>query len=121
MVWSTNRSNIRSSTVQASANFSAYTVDDIPDEEAVWNVKNVLSRSGTFDTLFNTFREYLNGHVLSFNKGKIIDVSFVDAPRQRATHEENRQITSGNGNGLWKDKLHKVPQEYGCKVHKETW
>ena len=42
-----------------------------------------------FDRLFDKFRSYLNSLGLSFNEGKIIDATFVEAPRQHNTHEEN--------------------------------
>lgn len=92
---------------------SIRTVEDVPDEKTVWNVKNQLSQSGTFDTLFTTFREFLNAKGLSFNEGKIIDASFVEAPKQRNSHEENKRIKAGNGDSLWNDKPHK-------KSHKDT-
>lgn len=90
-----------------------HTVDEIPDEKTVWHVKNLLSKAGTFDVLFDRFREYLDRKGLSFNEGKIIDASFVEAPKQRNTRDENGQIKSGNGEDLWKDKPHK-------KCHKDT-
>ena len=62
-----------------------HTVDEIPDEKTVWHVKNILSKAGTFDALFDKFRSYLDSKGLSFNEGKIIDASFVEAPRQRNT------------------------------------
>lgn len=31
-----------------------------------------------------------------FNEGKIIDATFVEAPKQRNTKEENKQIKTGN-------------------------
>lgn len=89
------------------------TVDEIPDEKTVWHVKNILSKAGTFDTLFDKFRSYLDSKGLSFSEGKIIDASFVEAPKQRNTREENAQIKSGNGQMLWNDKPHK-------KFHKDT-
>ena len=49
-------------------------------------MKNILSKAGTFDALFGKFRSYLDGKGLSFNEGKIIDASFVEAPRQAAQH-----------------------------------
>ena len=90
-----------------------HTVDEIPDEKTVWNVKNTLSKAGTFDALFDKFRSYLDSKGLSFNEGKIIDASFVEAPKQRNTREENEQIKSDNGKDLWNDKPHK-------KCHKDT-
>ena len=90
-----------------------HTVDEIPDEKTVWHVKNILSKAGTFDALFDKFRSYLDSKGLSFNEGKIIDASFVEAPRQRNTREENERIKSGNGQDLWNDNPHK-------KCHKDT-
>ena len=52
-----------------------HTVDEIPDEKTVWNVKNTMSKAGTFDALFDKFRSYLDSKGLSFNEGKIIDAS----------------------------------------------
>lgn len=68
-----------------------HTVDEIPDEKTVWHVKNILSKAGTFDALFDKFRSYLDSKGLSFNEGKIIDASFVEAPKQRNTREENER------------------------------
>ena len=90
-----------------------HTVDEIPDEKTVWHVKNLLSKAGSFDVLFDKFRSYLDSKGLSFNEGKIIDASFVEAPKQRNTREENEQIKPGGGKDLWKDKPHK-------KCHKDT-
>lgn len=90
-----------------------HTIDDVPDEKTVWKVKNTLSKAGTFDALFDKFRSYLDSKGLSFNEGKIIDASFVEAPRQHNTREENGQIKSGNGKQLWADNPHK-------KCHKDT-
>ena len=88
-------------------------MDEIPDKKNVWHVKNILSKSGTFDALFDKFRSYLDSKGLSFNEGKIIDASFVEAPKQRNTREENEQTKSGNVKELWNDMPHK-------KCHKDT-
>lgn len=89
-----------------------HTVDEVPDEKTVWHYRNVLSKSGTFDRLFRDFRKILDERGLSFNEGKIIDASFVEAPKQRNTRDENKQIKEGNGDGLWNDNPHK-------KCHKD--
>lgn len=83
------------------------TVAEVPDEKTVWACRNKLSEDGTFDKLFDKFRSFLDEKGLSFNEGKIIDATFVEAPRQRNTKEENKQIKEGNGDDLWKDKPHK--------------
>lgn len=77
------------------------TVAEIPDEKTIWLCKDRLSKAGAFDLLFDKFRAELNDKGLSFNEGKIIDATFVEAPRQRNTKEENKQIKEGNGDSLW--------------------
>ena len=69
-----------------------HTVDDIPDEKTVWHVKNILSKAGTFDALFDKFRSYLDSKGLSFNEGKIIDASFVEKLPGSATPVRRIQI-----------------------------
>lgn len=56
------------------------TVSDVPDEKTVWACKNKLVKAGVFDTLFDDFRQLLDAKGLSFNEGKIIDATFVEAP-----------------------------------------
>ena len=46
------------------------------------------------------FLTFLDNKGLSFNEGKIIDATFVEAPKQRNTKEENNQIKAGNGKDL---------------------
>lgn len=41
----------------------------------------------------------------------MIDASFVLAPKQRNTREENKQIKQGKGGDLWKDKPRKKSQK----------
>ena len=84
-----------------------HNVADIPDEKTVWRCRDILIKCGTFDKLFDPFRAYLDSKGLTFNEGKIIDATFVEAPRQRNTREENKQIKEGKGDDLWKDKPHK--------------
>ena len=78
-----------------------HTVAEVPDEKTIWACKNRLAEDGTFDRLFDEFRTFLENKGLSFNEGKIIDATFVEAPRQRNTKEENKQIKAGNGKDLW--------------------
>lgn len=78
-----------------------HTVAEVPDEKTVWACKNKLAKNGTFDRLFDEFRAFLDSKGLSFNEGKIIDATFVEAPRQRNTKAENKQIKDGNGKDLW--------------------
>lgn len=87
-------------------------VDDVPDEKTVWKYREALTKSGVYDKLFNEFRDFMESQGLQFNEGRIIDASFVIAPRQRNTREENSMIKEGRGNELWNDNPHK-------KCHKD--
>lgn len=82
-------------------------VDDVPDGKTVWKYKEALSKNGTYDSLFKRFNEYLDSIGLIVNEGKIVDASFVIAPRQRNTREENKKIKDGKCNELWNDNPHK--------------
>ena len=78
-----------------------HTVAKVPDEKTVWACKNRLAEDSIFDRLFDEFRTFLDDKGLSFNEGKIIDATFVEAPKQRNTNEENKQIKASNGKNLW--------------------
>jgi IS5 family transposase len=62
---------------------------------------------------------------MAFTEGKIIDASFVIAPRQRNTVEENKQIKDGKGGELWKNqptkKQHKDIDARWTKKNEETF
>ena len=79
------------------------TASDVPDEKTVWKYREALTKSGTYDKLFDEFSAYMAGRGLVFTEGKIIDASFVEAPRQRNTREENKKIKEGEGDDLWKN------------------
>ena len=81
--------------------------DKVPDEKTVWAFREILTKKGVVEKLFNEFRDYLESKGLIINEGKIIDASFTLAPRQRNTREENKIIKEGRGNELWNDQPHK--------------
>ena len=95
------------------------TVDEIPDEKTIWNVKNILSKKGTFDMLFSKFREFLDEKGLSFNEGKIIDATFVEAPKQRNSREENAAIKAGRGGELWNPEDGDTKEQKKHKLNKK--
>ena len=99
------------------------TIDDIPDEKTVWKYRELLSKNGTFDKLFDMFRAVLDEMGLRFNEGKIVDASFVEAPIQRNTREENKQIKKGKGNELWNpeegDDEKTKKRKHNKKIHKD--
>lgn len=87
-------------------------VDDVPDARTIWKYREDLTKVGAYDRLFEDFYSHLATLGLIVNESKMIDASFVVAPRQRNTREENKKIKEGCGDELWNDQLHK-------KCHKD--
>jgi IS5 family transposase len=73
----------------------------------------MLTRGKVYNRLFDDFRASLDEMGFQFTEGRIIDASFVVAPRQRNTREENKAIKEGRGDELWNDEPHK-------KSHKDV-
>lgn len=63
----------------------------------VWTCKDKLTKEGVFNTLFDDFLKVLDAKGLSFNEGKNIDATFVEAPRQRNSRGEDTAIKDGAG------------------------
>ncbi len=85
--------------------------DHVPDEKTVWNFRNRLISKGLEKELFDAFSRLLKEHGLIAQEGKIIDASFVEAPRQRNSREENKQIKEGNPPEQWNKNQHKKRQK----------
>lgn len=75
----------------------------VPDEKTIWLFREILTKSGKIETLFERFRSYLlNEGVIAFS-GSIVDASFVEAPKQRNTKEENDQIKEDETPENWSE------------------
>ena len=71
--------------------------DDVPDARTIWDFKERIemkNRNGS-TRLFEAFGEVLTHQGLVAKEGSIVDASFVDAPRQRNTREQNKKIKEG--------------------------
>ena len=86
--------------------------DKVPDSRTIWLFRERLTETGLGEILFHDFVNMLTKKGLIFNEGQMIDASFVLAPKQRNTREENEKIKKGEGDDLWNDK----PQK---KSHKD--
>ena len=69
----------------------------MPDENTIWDFKELIEQDGREGSrkLFEAFHEMLTTENLIAKEGSIVDASFVDAPRQRNSREENEQIKDG--------------------------
>ena len=85
--------------------------DRVPDARSIWLFQNTLIEKNLEETLFTQFHNYLDALGLFVSEGKIIDVSFVEVPRQRNKKEENETIKSGAGHDLWNNNPYKKRQK----------
>jgi IS5 family transposase len=69
--------------------------DTVPDAKTIWLYRNTLTEAGVIDELFVQLNKQLERTGLIAHKGKMVDASFVKAPIQRNTPEENKKIKQG--------------------------
>lgn len=86
--------------------------DKVPDANTIRNFFEGLKEKGLGERLFQDFVDNLLEKGFIFNEGQIVDASFVLAPRQRNTRDENKKIKDGEGGDLWNDKPNKKWQKY---------
>ena len=69
--------------------------DKVPDAKTIWKFKNDLAEAEAAEKLFCMFDAFLEKEGLISHKGTIVDATFVDAPRQRNSRDENKKIKNG--------------------------
>lgn len=86
--------------------------DKVPDSKTFWHFREQLIEKEAIGGLFRAFNERLDSAGVFANEGKMVDASFVEAPRQRNSKEENDHIkNTGTAPGQWADKPHKLCQK----------
>lgn len=85
----------------------------IPDAKTIWLYRDTLVKAGVMEELFNSFNRQLERQDLVTREGSIMDATFVEAPRQRNTRDENREIREGRTPQDWKNpkNIHKIRQK----------
>ena len=77
--------------------------DAAPDQKTIWLFREQLTEAGLIKRLFEEFDAFLEEKGFSARKGQIIDASIVEAPRQRNSRDENRQIKAGQSPEDWSE------------------
>lgn len=85
--------------------------DKVPDAKTVWLFKDTLTKTGIMEQLFSQFNRMLEDRGTITHKGTIVDATFVDAPRQRNSRDENEKIQKGEIPEEWKKNPHKTAQK----------
>ncbi|MCF7927945.1 MAG: IS5 family transposase [Spirochaetales bacterium] len=77
--------------------------DIVPDEKTIWHFRETLTKKGKIEVLFEKFRSFLMDQGVIAQSGNIVDASFVEAPKQRNSREENEEIKNGKTPEDWRD------------------
>lgn len=85
--------------------------DKVPDAKTVWLFREKLSEAGLVKELFYGFDIQLQSKGFAARKGQIVDASFVEAPKQRNTREENKQIKRGERPNSFAENPNKAKQK----------
>ena len=87
--------------------------DRIPDAKTIWLFRDTLTRSEVIRELFDAFSKQLEDAHIITHAGTIVDATFVDAPRQRNTRDENECIKNGGIPEGWQsaENIHKLRQK----------
>ena len=90
--------------------------ETVPDAKTIWKFRDDLSKTDAIEECFHLFNEMLAEEGLITHSGTIIDATFVDAPRQRNTREENIKIKNGEVPEEW-EKPENAETHFGYKDH----
>jgi IS5 family transposase len=89
--------------------------DRVPDAKTVWLFRERLKALGLVEVLFARFHEQLAQRGYVAKAGQMIDATFVEAPRQRNSREENAKIKAGETPDGWDD-----PENGAMRRQKDT-
>ncbi len=87
--------------------------DTVPDAKTIWHFKEVLKETDVLEKIFKMFTEKLEKKGVITQSGSIVDATFVEAPKQRNTKEENKEIKEGKIPKEWQteENKHKIAQK----------
>jgi len=74
----------------------------VPDAKTIWLFRDTLTKTNIIHKIFELFNHQLENAHLITHTGSIVDATFVDAPRQRNSRDENAKIKVGE-----------IPEEWG--------
>jgi len=85
--------------------------DKVPDAKTIWLFRENLTKSGKAKDLFSLYEILMENKGIITRKGSLIDATFADAPKQRNSRDENKEIKEGNGSSLWEGEENKRRQK----------
>ncbi len=95
--------------------------DTVPDAKTIWLYRDTLTQAKVTEKLFRLFNRQLESQGIITHTGTIVDATFVDAPRQRNTREENRTIKEGEIPEEWTERTPKASHKLAQKDTDARW
>ena len=83
----------------------------VPDSKTIWKFCKTLIQEEIIEALFYRFNQALDDQSLFAKTGQIVDASFVEAPKERNSRDENKQLKKGQTPEAWKAKPNKLRQK----------
>ena len=75
--------------------------DKVPDAKTIWAFRETLAQKNKMRNLFKKFSAELERSGIIAHETTLIDATFVDAPKQRNSRSENKDIKDGRTPGGW--------------------
>lgn len=87
--------------------------DRVPDAKTIWLFRDTLTKADVIRELFDIFNKQLEEAHLITRTGTIVDATFVEAPRQRNSKDERKDIKEGKVPEAWEKEgnSHKLRQK----------
>ncbi len=95
--------------------------EKVPDAKTIWLFRDTLIQAKAIEELFRLFNRQLESQGIITHTGTIIDATFVDAPRQRNTREENKTIKEGKIPEGWTEDTPKAAHKLAQKDTDARW
>jgi len=91
--------------------FLGLTISDrVPDAKTVWLYEDIMSKHELGKELFTLFFRELAAKGYIAEEGRIVDATFIEAPKRKNTAEQREKAKKGEVPEEWKDKPQKLLQ-----------
>jgi len=91
--------------------FLGLTISDrVPDAKTIWLYEDIMSKHELGKELFTLFFRELAAKGYIAEEGRIVDATFIEAPKRKNTAEQREKAKKGEVPEEWKDKPQKLLQ-----------
>ena len=91
--------------------FLGLTISDrVPDAKTIWLYEDIMSKHELGKELFTLFFRELAAKGYIAQEGRIVDATFIEAPKRKNTAEQREKAKKGEVPEEWKDKPQKLLQ-----------